>query len=187
MTKENEINAGSMADIAFLLLIFFLVTTTMDVDSGIGRKLPPMPTGDIPEVNKRNILQVLINNKDKLLVNKKEIVLNELRPKVKEFIQNPQNREILPQKKKINIAVLGEIWVSKGIISLKNDQGTSYEMYIKVQNELTAAINELRNEVSNQHFGMNYANLTDKNKLNAIRKAISMAISEAEPENIGGN
>jgi len=187
MTKENEINAGSMADIAFLLLIFFLVTTTMDVDSGIGRILPPMPKGDIPEVNKRNILQVRINKKDKLLVNKKEIAVNELRPQVKEFIQNPMNSEILPQKKKITIAALGEIWVSKGIISLKNDRGTSYEMYINVQNELTAAINELRNEVSNQHFGMDYTSLTDKNKLKAIRKEIPMAISEAEPENIGGN
>jgi biopolymer transport protein ExbD len=187
MRKGTEISAGSMADIAFLLLIFFLVTTTMDVDIGIGRKLPPMPEGTPPQVPEKNILKILINKNDRLLVNNKESRIYQLKPLVKEFFLNPNQSESLPGKKKIKVPFIGEIWKSKGIISLKNDRGTSYEMYIQVQNELTAAINELRNDLSNQHFGMNYNQLTNTEKIEAIRDTFPMAISEAEPQNTGGN
>jgi len=82
---------------------------------------------------------------------------------------------------------LGEYPVSKGIVSLKNDRGTSYAMYIRVQDELTLAFKEMRNEVSLQYFGVKFENLVDQAKKDAIQKAIPMAISEAEPEDIGGN
>jgi len=185
--KVPEINAGSMADIAFLLLIFFLVTTTMDVDSGIVRRLPPMPEdAPPPDVKERNIFNVLVNKNDRLFINKGWGDIRTLRADTKEFLSNPQNREDLPEKKLETIPFLGEHPVSKGIISLKNDRGTSYDMYIQVQNELTAAVNELRDELSRQKFGKPFSELEDQDLVNAIQKAIPMSISEAEPEDIGG-
>ncbi len=191
----NEINAGSMADIAFLLLIFFLVTTTMDTDTGITRKLPPPPPEDMEDikVKERNIFKVLVNKNDNLLVNGEPGDIRFLRQRAKEFLANknlksgsvPEDR---PEKKEVDIPLLGgNVWISKGIISLKNDRGTSYDMYIQVQNELAAAIRELRDELSQQFFGMKFDQLTDEEKIKAIQKAIPVAISEAEPEDIGGN
>lgn len=186
--KVPEINAGSMADISFLMLIFFLVTTTMDVDSGIVRRLPPLPEKDaeIPEVRERNIFNVLVNKNDNLLVENQWGDISTLKNTTKEFLSNPGNREDLPEKKVESIPYLGDFPVSRGIISLKNDRGTSYEMYIKVQNELTAAVNELRNELSKQRFGKSFDELSDADIIAAIQRAIPMSISEAEPEDIGG-
>ncbi len=183
-----EINAGSMADIAFLLLIFFLVTTTMDVDTGITRKLPP-PVEDNSEmdIKERNIFKVLVNSADLLLVEGRPGDLASLKDQAKEFFMNPKNDPNLPEKKQENIDLLGEVWVSKGVVSLKNDRGTSYEMYIKVQNELTKAFNELRDELSMEKFGMKFDKLIDQQKIDAIQAAIPIAISEAEPEDVGGN
>jgi len=186
--KVPEINAGSMADISFLLLIFFLVTTTMDVDSGIVRRLPPPPDPDaeIPIVKERNIFNVLVNRSDRLFVENKWGDIRTLRNEAKEFLSNPSNREDLPEKRLEPIPGLGEYPVSKGIISLKNDRGTSYDMYIQVQNELTAAVNELRDELSQQKFGVKFSELTNATSSEAIQKAIPMSISEAEPEDVGG-
>jgi biopolymer transport protein ExbD len=186
--KVPEINAGSMADISFLLLIFFLVTTTMDVDSGIVRRLPPPPEkdADIPEVKERNIFNVLVNKNDRLFIDNRWGDIRTLKNETKEFLANPANRDDLSEKKLEEIPFLGEYPVSKGIISLKNDRGTSYEMYIQVQNELTAAVNELRDELSKQKFGKSFSELTDQDVISAIQKAIPMPISEAEPEDIGG-
>jgi hypothetical protein len=191
----NEINAGSMADIAFLLLIFFLVTTTMDIDTGITRKLPPPPPEDMEDikVKERNIFKVLVNKNDRLLLNGKPGDISILKDETKKFLhsgnlRSPGSSEDMPEKKMVDIPLLGgEIYISKGIISLKNDRGTSYDMYIQVQNELAAAIRELRDELSNQFFGMNFEQLTDEEKTKAIQKAVPVAISEAEPEDIGGN
>jgi biopolymer transport protein ExbD len=190
----NEINAGSMADIAFLLLIFFLVTTTMDVDTGITRKLPPPPPEDVdpPKVKDRNIFKVLVNKNDRLLLNGKPGDISMLKMMSKDFLKNgnlksPASPEDMPEKKMVEIDLLGgEIWISKGIISLKNDRGTSYDMYIQVQNELAAGIRELRDELSNEFFGMRFDQLTDEDKIKAVQKAVPVAISEAEPEDIGG-
>src|SRR5210317_1430655 len=140
-----EINAGSMADIAFLLLIFFLVTTTMDVDTGITRKLPPpVENEEDIDIKDRNVFKVLVSNSDRLMVEGNVSDISTLKEDVKEFMLNPSNSEELPEKEVRFIDYLGDIEVSKGVVSLKNDRGTSYEMYIKVQNELTAAFAELR-------------------------------------------
>ena len=181
-----EINAGSMADIAFLLLIFFLVTTTMDVDTGITRKLPPPVEDDTEmDIKDRNIFKVLVNSADRLLVEDKEGNIYTLKDDTKEFFLNPMNSENLPEKRIEDIPLLGEIEISKGVVSLKNDRGTSYEMYIMVQNELTKAFNEMRNDLSRQYFGVSFDDLVDEEKRDAIQKAIPIAISEAEPEDIG--
>jgi len=177
-----------MADISFLLLTFFLLTSSINTDLGITRKLPPPPEKDqeIPEIKTRNVLQVLVNRSDKLLVQSKQIDISQLKEVAKEFLTNPANRQDLPEMEEKNIKNLGTVKVSKGIISLKNDRGTSYDMYIQVQNELTAAINELRSELSVQRYGVKFSELTNADYVDAISKAIPVAISEAEPENIGG-
>ena len=183
-----EINAGSMADIAFLLLIFFLVATTMDIDTGITRKLPP-PVEDNSQINinQRNIFEVLVNSADQLLVEGKPGNIRFLKDETKHFFLNPDNDPTLPEKKEEDIPLIGKIMVSKGVVSLKNDRGTSYEMYIRVQNELTKAFDELRNDLSMEKFGVKFDDLVDENKIDAIQQAIPIAISEAEPENVGGN
>lgn len=187
--KIPELNAGSMADIAFLLLIFFLVATTMDIDTGIMRKLPPPPeeNPDDIDVKERNVFVVLINAGDQLLVEGKYGNINTLKNETKHFFTNPTNSEALSEQKEIDIDLIGEgIRVTKGVVSLQNDRGTSYDMYIKVQNELAAAINELREEASQKYFGKPYKRLNEDQQ-KAIQKAVPMPISEAEPKDVGGN
>jgi len=166
----------------------------MDVDTGITRQLPPPPPEDMEDikVKERNIFKVLVNKNDRLLLNGKPGDINMLKTMAKEFLNNgnlnnPASSEDMPEKKSVDIALLGgEIWISKGIISLKNDRGTSYDMYIQVQNELASAVRELRDELSQNFFGMRFDQLNDEEKIKAVRKAVPVAISEAEPENIGG-
>jgi len=185
-----EINAGSMADIAFLLLIFFLVTTTMDVDTGITRKLPPPVENNEEDIDvkDRNVLKILVNNQDRLLIDGKPGDISQLRYEVIDFITpHPENPEYPEVTSKYIEQLKTEIVVSKGIISLKNDRGTSYDMYIAVQNELAAAFNELKDRFSMDQYGMKYSVLIDKDKIDAVNDAVPVAISEAEPEDIGGN
>lgn len=183
----TEINASSMADIAFLLLIFFLVTTTMDIDTGIARRLPPpLPENvDPPDVKDRNIFTVLVSKSDRIMINGKPGDIRNLKDQAKEFLHNPGNLEKLPEKELKQIDYLGEVFVSKGIISLKNDRGTSYDMYIQVQDALTAAVSELRDELSMEKFGIKFENLSNDDYISAIKKAVPVSISEAEPANIG--
>lgn len=185
----QEINAGSMADIAFLLLIFFLVTTTMDVDTGIGRRLPPPLTGDEkpPDINERNIFTVNINSRDRLQVDGQAGDIRTLRQQTKEFLTNPQNRDDMPEMITKTYPELGSVRVPKNaVISLKNDRGTSYKMYIAVQNELAAAIAELRNELSMEKFGRRFTELTNDAQIEAIQSAVPIPISEAEPMEVEG-
>ncbi len=192
----QEINAGSMADIAFLLLIFFLVSTTMDTDMGIVRKLPPMPEEKTQEeevkVKERNIFVVLVNKDNQLLVEGELMDIKDLRKAAKEFIENPYDDPNLPAKELVDVPIFGPVEVTKNhVISLQNDRGTSYEMYIAVQNELAAAYNELRDELSMRKFGVKFSELGDddvgKQRQKAIEEIYPMKISEAEPKNIGGS
>lgn len=179
-----------MADIAFLLLIFFLVTTTMDVDTGLMRGLPQLPDKDKPEqkdeIHDRNVFVVLINKNDELLVENKPTSVYELRELAKEFIANPENKSNLPELVEKDLPFFGKTMVTKNaVISLQNDRGTSYGMYIKVQNELLAAKQELRDEISRRQFGMKYADL-DEEKMEAVKDYYPSVLSEAEPKEIGG-
>ncbi len=181
-----EIPTASMADIAFMLLIFFLVATTMDVDTGLARILPPMPQEDQepPDVKERNIFVVLIDRLDRLMVEGQLTDIKNLKNLTKEFVVNPKDLPNLPEKVDTEIEFLGVIPVSKQVISLQNDRGTSYGMYIKVQNELAAAYTELRNEFSMLKFGALFDDL-DEERQEAVRKVYPMRISEAEPKAIG--
>jgi biopolymer transport protein ExbD len=192
MAKRDipEINAGSMADIAFLLLVFFLVTTTMDSDFGLMRKLPPLIEDqvDTPPIKDRNVFVVLANANDQLLVEGELMEVSELREAAKEFIANPSNKSNLPEKKEADVPFFGKTMVSKQVISLQNDKGTSYNLYIQVQNELAAAYNELRNELAVEQFGRSYDQLVeagDKDRVKAVRKIYPQRISEAEPKDVG--
>jgi biopolymer transport protein ExbD len=192
----QEINAGSMADIAFLLLIFFLVATTMDIDTGISRLLPPMPEeeelDDDQEIRERNVFVVLINKDDDLFVEDGFYDVSELKEMTKEFFLNPDDDPDLSEKRELTTDYFGTMMVSKGVISLRNDIGTSYGKYIEVQNELAAAVNELRNELCMQRFGRKYDDLDPLNEREAeviddAKKVFPMAISEAEPKKVGGS
>ena len=191
--KVQEINAGSMADIAFLLLIFFLVATTMNVDTGWARMLPPLPpenqkTEDI-KVKQRNILLVLVNGAGQIMAgtqgHQELIDLRELKDKTKEFILNPYDLDELPEKEDTEIELPdGGKWVypvSMGVVSLQTTRDTNYQAYIMVQNELTRAFNEVRDDVAMRKFGAKFADLNDEQR-SAVVKAVPNKISEAEPK-----
>ncbi|HSO86047.1 MAG TPA: biopolymer transporter ExbD [Draconibacterium sp.] len=180
--KMPEVPAASLADIAFMLLIFFLVTTTMDVDSGLERRLPQwvdQPLDEEVDVKERNVFVVLVNRNNDLLVENEWTNISELREKAKEFMANPADDESLPEKEPKEIPFFGEVMVTKGVISLSNDLDTKYGTYIAVQNELVAAINELRDELAKSKFQKSYNDL-DKEQQDAIRDIYPSRISEAE-------
>jgi len=172
---NNEINAGSMADIAFLLLIFFLVTTTIVEDKGIMVKLPPWSEEepDITKLKERDVFSVLVNAQNQLLVRGEPSNIDNLKDRAKEFIRNPQNRPDLAERP------------TKAIISLKNDRGTEYKTYLEVYNELKAAYNELWDELSRQKFGIPYSEDMAFAYKKAIREEIPFVLSEAEPTAFG--
>jgi biopolymer transport protein ExbD len=185
--KVPEINGSSMADIAFIALIFFLMVTTMDKEEGISRLLPPIPPEDQKmedlKVNRRNIIQVKINSNDRLLAGSQPMDVSQLKDKIKEFMTNPYDDPNLPEKEVQDIPGLGPVPVSKGVISLQNDRGTTYQAYITVQNELIKAINELRDDFSMKTFGKKYSKLSEDQQ-EMVRKAIPQKISEAEPKDV---
>lgn len=171
-----EINAGSMADIAFLLLIFFLVTTTIQTDSGMPALLPPYVEQPPPpeKKNKRNVFAVQINGNNQLLVRGQPLALDavgEIKPRLKKFIMNKGQDPNSSDSPK------------KAVVSLLNDNGTSYEAYIAVYNQLKASYRELWEESSQNIYGRSYDDLSKKERQN-IRKDIPLVISEAEPSDL---
>ncbi|MBQ8470652.1 MAG: biopolymer transporter ExbD [Alistipes sp.] len=193
--KVPEVNSSSQADIAFSLLIFFLVATTMNTDTGLARMLPPMPPENQQQedikVKERNLFLVLISGNGAIMAgtpNHQEIIdLRQLTDKAKEFILNPMDDENLPEKKDEEIELPdGSKWVypvSQGVISLQTTRDTGYQAYIQVQNELTRAFNEVRDDVAEKKFGSKFSDLNEEQR-GVITKAIPLKISEAEPRNI---
>ncbi len=174
---KSEINAGSMADIAFLLLIFFLVTTTIDVDKGISIKLPPWSEDDVQaetlKLKTRNVFSVLVNANNQMLVRGELADVANVRERAKEFIANPSKRDDLSESPR------------SAIISLKNDRGTNYKTYLMVYNELKAAYSELWDDKAQAKFGKPYGDdLTDAQK-KQVRDEIPFILSEAEPTAFG--
>ena len=165
---DVSVNASSMADIAFLLLVFFLVTTTIDVDKGILVKLPAMEEqAPPPPVHPRNIFSVKINFNDELMVRGEPLGVELLKDQAKEFIMNPLRNEKLATAP------------NQAVISLQNDRSTSYNIYITVYNELKAAYRELWDEASIHTFGMQFDELS-RSKQQVIRNRIPLVISEGE-------
>lgn len=197
-----SVNSSSMADIAFLMLIFFLVTSSMDTDTGLARRLPPPPQDEENlqemKVEKRNLLVVLVNKDNQTMVgdtwyNTRKELLGEsakqgLKDKVKEFILNVNNREDWPEMIEEDFGGrIGKVIVSKNhVISLQNDNTTSYKAYITVQNELAKAYNELREEGAKKYYNMSYEELPQEDK-GRINDLYPQKISEAEPKNYGEN
>lgn len=201
--RENpEINAGSMADIAFLLLIFFLVTTTMNVDSGVSKKLSEKPPPDYvpPVIKEKNIFEVNLNFRNELQVEGERMELKDLKDAAIAFIDNGGG-----EGKVENGVATGPCDYCKGersdsssdhpnkaIISVQSDRGTEYGTYLKVQNELLRAYTELRNRLSQERYGMSFDKLEEaykddmknealKKKVEDIKTAYPQIISDAEP------
>lgn len=202
--KTPGLNTSSMADISFLLLAFFLMVSDIKTDKGIARVLPKLNTeqnAEKEQTHKRDLFIVLVNHEDKILTCQNDAwsrcEIGELKDRAKNFLNsNRSDNPALPElvdsllvKRDAdgNITrTIGRFMVSKGIISLRCHNSTSYEKYFQVQNELTAAVNELRNELSMRKYGQSYD--PDPNKKSpqkeAVEMAIPMRISEAKPSNI---
>ena len=190
--KIPQINASSMADISFLLLIFFLVTTSMDVNQGLARRLPaPVPPDqkvEDTEINKRNLMVVKINSLNQLMVQGQLMEVRQLREEAKKFILNANDDAFYPKLYEEDFgAPFGVVRYTRDhVISVQNDVDTRYQSYLDVQNELVAAYNELRNELAKQKFGREFQYLTEEEK-GAVKKYYPQNISEAEPKKYGGD
>ena len=162
-----QLNTASTGDISFMLLIFFLVTTSMDIDKGLTRQLPPetpkeeqMPT----DVKEGTVMKLVIDGGNKLTCDGREIGVGDLRERVETFVRR-----------------IGK----EHIIQLEADRRASYDTYFQVQNELVAAYNELRNELAQEKWQKDFNELTEEQQ-DAIRDYYPQKISEAEPKNYGG-
>ena len=183
--KTPEINGGSMADISFLMLIFFLMVSTMDPETGLSRRLPPMPPENAQvedlKVNRRNMLDVKLNSRNGVMAGGSVIISDaQLEEIVIEFLTNPSDRSDLPSKTIKNIEGFGEYPVSDGVISLQNDRQSSYSKYVEIQNVLVRAINKVRNDFAIAHFGDVFEELNAEEQA-IVTEAIPNRISEAEP------
>ncbi|MBR4952563.1 MAG: biopolymer transporter ExbD [Alistipes sp.] len=187
--KAGEINSSSMADIAFLLLIFFLVTTTMDVDSGMKRTLPPIADNEQQqqdvELKQRNVLMVNVSKEGRIMVGAEEYMPADLN---RRGDHSRMSREVLDflvgadrsEKKAAEVEPGISCDISQGVVSLKADNETKYNIYLQVQDELTHAFNVYRDMVSVQAYGKQFNDLNEIQAGN-IRKAVPVKISEAEP------
>jgi biopolymer transport protein ExbD len=170
--KDVEIEGSSMADIAFLLLIFFLVVTTIDVDTGIGLVLPPIPDDiEPPPILERNMLRILVNAQGMVLLDDEPVSIAEVRQRVKDFVDNPTNNPNLSESP------------DDAIVSVKTDRQTPYRVYIDMLDELMGAYEELRHEASMAQYGVPYSALEDDSvQQEQIRELYPKRISIAEPD-----
>jgi biopolymer transport protein ExbD len=178
--SSPTVNAGSMADIAFLLLIFFLVTTTIASDEGINRKLPrecPPNVDCSKNLNERNVLRILLNANDEILVENELVDLQEIKNVTKDFIDNNGETTCLYCNGK-QLADASDT-PTEAVISLQNDRSTSYALYVKVQDEITKAYYELRSTYGKNKFHKTESELTPR-EIKEIREAYPFIISEAE-------
>ena len=192
LKKTPGINGSSMADVSFIILIFFLMVTTMGSEFGLIRQLPPWveqnpkDTGD--KINRRNVFIVGINQQNNMFVQDQYKEISDLRAMAKDFFNINNTGDEYPEKETKELPLIGTINVNKtAIVSLQNDRGTAYKIYIQAQNELTAAINELRNEFCIQKFGNKYEDCTEEQREVVGKQVYPMAISEAEPKDVSKN
>lgn len=174
--KVPEINASSMADVAFLLLIFFLVTTTVDADKGLGTYLPPyteqkntVVTPKLP----RNVFNVLVNSDNKLLVRGEEMKLEDLRTNCVKFLTSNGTDPNLPEE------------LAKAVVVIKNDRGTNYKTFLSVYSELKAAYATVNNTNAQAKFGKQYEDLTKAEKDALLEQFPYQPMGEMEPSKFG--
>ncbi|MBK97847.1 MAG: biopolymer transporter ExbD [Balneola sp.] len=168
-----DINGSSMADIAFLLLIFFLVTTTINVDTGIGMVLPPPldPEQEPPPIRERNLMKILVNSQGLVLMDEEPVSVSEVKDKLIEFISNPENN--------VELAISPDA----AIVSLKTQRETPYSIYIDMLDEVMAAYKDLRDAASRANYGVPYDALVDDSpQQDQIREMYPKKISIAEPD-----
>ena len=165
---NNSINAGSMADIAFLLLIFFLITTTIVTDKGILIRLPPMYKGPVPPIHKRNVIDIKLNAEGALLFEQQPLAIDQLKARLKLYILN---KDKLPDR---------PVSPGKAVVSLQNDRGTAYEKYLEVYDQIQAGYRELWEEAAAFQFQKNFGALSPELQ-KQIKGQIPQVISEAEP------
>ncbi len=194
--ESPQINAGSMANIAFLLLIFFLVTTTMDVDTGILKRLPEKNSNP-PEidVHEKNVFEIHINSANELLIEGKQAIkIERLRQLIVDFIDNGagtdlENNECTWCNGKKDLA--SSEHPAKAIVKLQSNRNTSYGLYISVQNEIIGAYSELRNDLSLSLYGITFTSLLEnfkkknnrdlQSKIKLIKSKYPQHILEEEP------
>ncbi|MBO4907096.1 MAG: biopolymer transporter ExbD [Bacteroidaceae bacterium] len=201
--KVPGLNASSTADISFILLIFFLVTTSMDTDTGLTRRLPQPPEPNQEDasmdVKERNVLNVKMNADGNIMIkseietrffnlnipNEKADGLRYLNRTVKEFVQNKDNNSRLPQLYPREVELIGMCNITeKHVVSVQTDRGTPYQVYFDVQDVIVGAYNELRDEAAKKYFSKPYDKLSEAEKV-AIRTIYPQKISEAEPKTYG--
>ena len=191
--KRQEVpglNTTSTADISFMLLIFFLVTSSMNTDKGLLRQLPP-PEDDTEqlevEVKERNVLALELDAKDQLTCNGDPITTAELTKRVMEFVANRQDAPSLPEKSEREVHLLGRCRVSdRHVITIKADRQTTYNAYFEMQNAIVRGYNNLRNELARNRFGHSYARCSQGER-DAIAMVYPQRISETMPvEEEGG-
>ena len=187
--KVPGLNASSTADISFILLIFFLVTTSMDTNRGLAVRLPNPPEEnqqDPPKIRERNSMVVNVNMNNQIMItvakDSRQIEVSELREIAKQFIANPENDPDLPELVPVELpAPFGVQNITKNhVISLQTDRATSYDTYFQVENELYGAYNDLREELAKKTFGRSYRDCNEDEQL-ACRQYYKCVISEAEP------
>ncbi len=187
--KVPSINGSSTADISFIMLLFFLLTTSMGTDKGIARQLPPAVPPDQQDVsidvNRRNMLRVLVNNQGEILANGELVSRDELKEKVKEFVLNENDREDLPERTVENFPMIGDQKVTKKhVVSLTNNVDTRYEDYLGVQNTLTKAYSELRDQKARATWGKPFEELEPAQQ-KVLIDLYPQNISEANPKEYG--
>ena len=170
--EDPEVGGAGMADIAFLLLIFFLLVTTIDVDTGIGLQLPPAPeeNQEPPPIKERNMLKILVNAQGLVLIDEERTPVSQVKRKVKEFVTNRGQDPNLSDSP------------DKAIVSIKTDRATPYNVYIDMLDEVMGAYNELRNQAAQAEFGKSYEQLAeDSPQRKKVQDIYPKKISIAEP------
>lgn len=191
--KVPGLNQSSTADISFILLIFFLVTTSMDTDSGLSRRLPEWNPDEVEQemkIKERNVMTVQVNKFNEIYVKNgvinRQIEVSELKDIAKEFIANPDDNPNLPVIEPFEIEGYGTVNTTiKHVISLQTDRTTNYEIYFQVQHELSKAYSELRDAWARRVFGKHYVDCDEKTEQPVVRGVYSNKISEAEPKQYG--
>ena len=186
--KIPELNTTSTADISFMLLIFFLVTSSMDTDKGLPRQLPPAPDETQQqevEVKKRNVMSIRLDADNRLTCNDEAVDAKQLTKRVAEFVSNPADDPLLPEKSMRELHLVGRHWVSdRHVLSVQVNRHSDYAAYFALQHAIVEAYGQLRNQMSMELFGHRYAECVPDER-DVIMLIYPQRISEEQPAEEG--